>query len=85
LLPIKDIFTIHGIPPVGIHSEEYKPRKSIDEEVKTLIGNSGGYEDLLPEESTIGRVVFEIPEDEISIEASIVHIPSLIKYEGELK
>ncbi len=71
--------------PFGIHSEEYKPRKSTDEEVKTLIGNSGGYEDLLPEESTIGCVVFGIPEDEIPIEASIVNVPSLIKYERELK
>lgn len=69
----------------GIHSEEYKPRKSTDEEVKTLIGDSGGYKDLLPEESIIGCVVFEIPEDEIPIEASIVNVPSLIRYEGELK
>ena len=78
------IYTIWD-SPFGIHSGEYKLGKSTDEEVKTLIGDSGGYEDLLPEESTIGCVVFEIPEDEIPIEASIVHIPSLIKYEGELK
>lgn len=67
-------------PPVGIHSEEYKPRKATDDEVKTLIGDSGGYEDLLPEESIIGCVVFEIPEDETPIEASIVHVPPLIKF-----
>ncbi len=65
---------------VGIHSQEYKPRKSTYEEVKILVGNPGGYEDLLPEESTIGCVVFEIPEDEIPIEASIVNVPFLIKY-----
>ena len=68
-------------PPISFHSEEYKPRKSTDEEVKILIGDSGGYEDLLPEESIMGCVVFEIPEDEIPIEASIVNVPSLIKYE----
>lgn len=67
-------------PPLGVHSEEYKPRLATDEEVKTLVGDSGGYEDLLPEESVAGRVVFEIPEGETPVEASIVYVPPLIKY-----
>ncbi|HEC87499.1 MAG TPA: hypothetical protein ENI49_06535 [Thermoplasmatales archaeon] len=67
-------------PPLGIHSEEYKPRKATPEEIKTLIGDSGGYEDLLPEESVKGCVVFEIPEDQTTIEASIAYVPPLIKY-----
>lgn len=67
-------------PPVGIHSEEYKPRLSTDEEVKTLVGNSGGYEDLLPEQSITGRVVFEIPKDETPVEAGINYVLPLIKY-----
>jgi hypothetical protein len=67
-------------PPVGIHSEEYKPRKATDKEIKTLIGDSGAFENLLPEESTVGCVVFEIPKDETPIEASIVYVPPLIRY-----
>jgi hypothetical protein len=66
--------------PVGVSSEEYKPRKSTDSEIKNLIGTSGGYEKLLPEGSIVGSVVFEIPENETPIEASIVYVPSLIKY-----
>lgn len=67
-------------PPLGFSSEEYKPSKSTSEEIKNLIGTSGGYEKLLPEGSIVGSVVFEIPENEIPIEASIVYVPSLIKY-----
>ena len=72
-------------PPVGIYSEEYKPRKATDEEVEVLVGDSGAYEDLLPGKSTVGCVVFEIPKDEIPIEASIVYVPPLIRYEGGAK
>lgn len=67
-------------PPLGVSSEEYKPSKSTSEEIKNLIGTSGGYEKLLPEGSIVGSVVFEIPENETPIEASIVYVPSLIKY-----
>ncbi len=70
-------------PPGGIHAEEYKPRKATDGEVKTFIGDSGGYENLLPEESTVGCVVFEMPADENPIEASIVYVPPLIKFRGD--
>ncbi|GAI78544.1 unnamed protein product [marine sediment metagenome] len=72
-----EIFT----PPSGIHSEEYKPRKATAEEIDTLIGNSGGYEDLLPEESVKGCVVFEIPEDAMPVEADIIELqPYLVKF-----
>jgi hypothetical protein len=67
-------------PPLGVSSEEYKPRKATNEEVEKLIGDSGGYEDLLPEESVKGCVVFEIPEGQTPIEASIAYVPPLIKY-----
>jgi len=78
------IYTVWD-PPVGIYSEEYKPRKATDEEVEVLVGDSGAYEDLLPGKSTVGCVVFEIPKDEIPIEASIVYVPPLIRYEGGAK
>jgi hypothetical protein len=52
-------------PSGGIHAEEYKPRKATEAEIKTLIGDSAGYETLLPGESIIGCYVFEIPDNEI--------------------
>lgn len=67
-------------PPIGIHSEEYNPREATEAEVNRLIGDSGGFEDLLPEESTTGCVVFEIPADAAPIEASIAYVPLLIKF-----
>jgi hypothetical protein len=68
-------------PPLGVHSEEYKPREATNEEIKTLVGDSGAFEDLLPEESTVGCVVFEIPKDETPIEANIIYVTPLIRYE----
>jgi len=65
--------------PVGIHSEEYDPREATDYEIETLVGDSGAFEELWPEESIVGRVVFEIPEDETPIEASISGVPYPIK------
>jgi len=67
-------------PPGGVYSEEYKPREATSEEVDRLIGDSGGYEDLLQEESTIGCVVFEIPADATPVEASLAYVPVLIKF-----
>lgn len=78
------IYPVWG-PPLGVHSEEYKPRKATEEEIKALIGDSGSYEDLLPEESAKGCVVFEIREDETPIEASIAHMSPLIKFGEGLK
>ena len=66
-------------PVGGVHAEEYNPREATEEEIATLIGDSGGYEHLLPEQSIVGRIVFEIPKDATPIEASIRFVPSLIK------
>lgn len=71
-----EIFT----PPYGIHSEEYGPRKATEEEIDMLIGDSGGYENLLPRDSVKGCVVFEIPEDATPIEAKIASIPCIIEF-----
>ena len=68
-------------PPEGINSEEYQPRESTDEEVNELIGNSGGYENLLPEKSVKGCIIFEIPEDQMPLEASIIYVCPLVNME----
>ena len=65
-------------PPVGIHSEEYAPRPSTQEEVENL-GGSGAFEDLLPEKSVRGHVVFEIPKDEEPEEVELSQVPVPIK------
>lgn len=70
-------------PPAGAHSEEYDPREATDYEIETLFGDSGAYEDLLPEESVIGRIVFEVPEDQEPIEANILGFPYVINLQGE--
>lgn len=77
-----DIGYIYSIwnPPGGTWAEEYNPRKATEAEVNRLVGDSGGYEDLLPEESTTGCVVFEIPADAMPIEANIAYVPFLIKF-----
>ena len=67
-------------PPAGVHSEEYKPRKATAEEIDALIGNSGGFEHLLPGESVQGRVVFEIPENMTPVEAKIASVPYIIEF-----
>jgi hypothetical protein len=61
-------------PPVGIHSKEYAPRPSTQEEVRTL-GKSGAFEPLLPEESVRGHVVFKVPEDEKPEEVNLSQVP----------
>lgn len=67
-------------PPLGVHSEEYNPRESTEEEIEKLIGNSGGYEKLLPEQSVRGCVVFEITEDLTPVEVDFsYYIPYFLK------
>jgi hypothetical protein len=61
-------------PPLGVHSEEYGPRLSTQEEMENL-GGSGAFEDLLPEESVRGRVIFEIPQDEEPVEIELPQVP----------
>jgi len=72
-----------------VHTVVYKEsrvKKKLEEDgvteevIKTLIGDSGGYEKLFPEESTVCRIVFEIPEEEKAIEASIRYVLYLIKF-----
>jgi len=46
--------------------------------IKTLIGTSGSWKDLLPGESTVGCAVFEIPEDEEPVEASLAYVDHII-------
>lgn len=65
-------------PPVGVHSEEYAPRPSTEEEVGSLLGDAGGFETLLPEESVTGRVVFEIPTDAEPVEATLRYVPAKV-------
>lgn len=68
--------------PSGASSKEYKPRNATTEEINTLTGGSGGYEELMPEKkSAKGRIAFEIPKDETPIEASIKGISALIEYQ----
>ena len=58
--------------------DEYETRTATDDEKNELIGDSGGYEKLLPEESVKGCIVFEISEDETALEISINEVPSII-------
>lgn len=51
--------------PAGALSEEYHPVKSTPREVRRLIGNSGGYEKLLPGETQRGRLAWEVVDSDI--------------------
>ena len=83
VLTDKGYFYTAWKPPVGIHSEEYTPREATEEEVEALVGNSGGFEELLPEEVVVGRIVFEVPVDEMPVEVRIVGVPYLIELREE--
>jgi len=67
-------------PPAGVLSEEYGPRGATDEEVKNLIGTSGAFERLLPEESCVGCVAFEIPKDATPVEAVLFEVPLVFRF-----
>jgi hypothetical protein len=69
-------------PPGGIYSEEYQPREATSEEVQTLIGDSGGFENLLQGESVLGCVAFEVPLEATPVEASLAYVPQLIELSG---
>jgi len=43
--------------------EEHSPREPRSQELSEFIGDSGGYEKLLPRETVKGRIIFEIPKD----------------------
>ena len=81
LLTDKGYFYRIWSPPLGIHSTEYKPRPSTEETVKDLVGSSGGFERLLPEESVRGCIVFEIPQEQKPVEAKIEEVPITIRFQ----
>lgn len=55
-----------------------KRRRATEKEVSELIGSSGGYEELLPGETTVGCAVFEIPKDEEPVEIKISGVLPII-------
>jgi hypothetical protein len=69
-------------PPMGVHSEDYSPRPSTQEELQALPGNAAAFEELIPEqESEWGALTFEIPVDQspMSAQLSYVDLPVLLK------
>jgi len=68
-------------PPSGIHSEEYKPRKSTQGEIESLLGDCTCCRELLPGGREVDKdaAVFEIPKDETPIEVYIEEVPALIQ------
>ena len=48
--------------PLGVYSVDYQPRRATAEET-SLLGHSGAFEKLLQEQTTTGRVLFEVPKD----------------------
>jgi len=65
-------------PRAGARSDEYSPTESTPGEIEELIGNSGGYESLLPEETVLGQITFEIPLDEDPVEMQVDGIAPII-------
>lgn len=51
-------------PSVGIHTEEFQPKKSTKEEIDYLIGSSGSYVSLYPGKDVKGCAVFYLPINE---------------------
>ena len=62
-------------PIWGYVKEGNTVRDSTEDEINTYIGDSGGFKELLPEESTLGCIVFEMPENETAVELDIDYIP----------
>ncbi len=80
-----EIYTSRGYfypmwqPIGGIWAEEYSPRESTPQEVQEFVGgSSGGFVNLLPEESVTGCVVFEIPEDQVPLSVQLSGVPPII-------
>ena len=54
------------------HNEkEYNRRESTPEEINKFLGDAGGIENLPPEASVKGCIIFEIPNTEIPVEAKL--------------
>jgi len=85
ILTDKGYYYHYWNPPVGIHSEEYQPRKSTEQEVEKFIGQGGSLKELLPEETILGRAVFEIPEDQTGIEITLSYVPNKINIESGIE
>lgn len=64
----------------SLENEGYTARSSTKKEIDELIADSGGFEELLPGESIIGRIVFEIPENQNPVEANIAYVLPLIVF-----
>jgi hypothetical protein len=68
-------------PLLGVHSEEYGPRPSTQEELEALPGDAAAYEELFPEqESGQGVLVFEVPVDRspMSVQLSYLDRPVML-------
>jgi len=70
-------------PIGGIWAEEYSPQESTPQEIQELIGVSGGFVNLLPEESVTGCVVFEIPADQIPLSVQLTGVPPVISLDQD--
>jgi hypothetical protein len=68
-------------PPLGANSEDYAPRRATNEEIETLAGTSAAFKKLLPEDSCIGSVVFEIPAGAKPVKAVLFEVPLLLRFE----
>lgn len=68
-------------PPVGIHSKEYNPKQTTLKEAQRQDSTSAAYKKLLPEQSIVGSIVFEVPQTEtpVSVELVRVDMPILLK------
>lgn len=64
--------------PYYSESDEYNPRKSTEGEINNLIGDSAAFKKLLPGESVVGCVVFEISEEATPVEVDLDYIAPLI-------
>ena len=58
-------------PLDGIDAAAYTPHPATDDEIKALGGDEGAFETLLPGESVTGRLIFEVPESAVPLEARI--------------
>lgn len=70
-------------PLGGVNAKGYAARQATTEEVENLIGTSGAFEKLLPEESCAGCVVFEVPKDATPVEAILSNVPLAFRFEKQ--
>ena len=68
-------------PIGGVQAEGYNARTATDEEMQSLIGDSGAFKKLLPEESCVGQIAFEIPKDATPTEVVLPQVPLVFRFE----